>query len=346
MKNKIHTLINTCKNKITQKKTGKRADKHILTLHINHQGQQKTIQLGRNHAIALCTAVVVAASGAIYTANAYQNTKAELAASQEQLLESERTNRELEEKAEQLQHENTEYTENITEIQNKTTELEQKMKELETVKEDLHDQLNNLSASADSAELCAAVSAALDASTESASFTNIVSTSYHKASALSTQLDKMNVLLDETGNSFTSVADEVTVALAEYNNVPGGYPVASSIITTEFNPTGDASISDGRKHKGIDISTRGRILPITATASGTVVTSEYHKDFGYYVVIDHGNGFTTLYAHNSELLVNVGDKVKKGETIAMAGSTGMSSGVHCHYEIQLNGVYQDPRYYM
>lgn len=332
--------------KFINKKAKQSQEKHILTLHISHKGQQKTLQFGRNHTIALCTALVLAIGGAIYTASAYHTAKAELMVSQEQLQETERTNRQLEQKAKQLQNENLEYNENITEIQNKTSELEQKMKELETVKDDLHDQINNLSASADSAELCAAVSAALDTSESSASFTNIVSTSYHKASALSTQLDKMNALMDETGISFTSVADEVTVALAEYNNVPSGYPVASTIITTEFNPTGDPSISDGRTHKGIDISTRSRIIPITATASGTVVTAEYHKDFGYYVVIDHGNGFTTLYAHNSELLVSVGDKVKNGQAIAMAGSTGMSTGVHCHYEIQLNGVYQDPRFYL
>ncbi len=321
-------------------------EKHFLTLHIAHKGQQKTLRFGMHHAAAICTAAVIAVGGAVYSMNAYQQAKAELLLSQEQLLETERANRKLEQRAEILQNENTEYNENMTEIQNKTSELEQKINELTTVKDGLYDQISNLSASAEGAEVCAAMTAVLDAAPEAqVGFTNIVSTSYHKASALSTQLDKMNAIADEAGLSFTSVADEVTVTLAEYNNIPSGYPVEGGIITTEFNPTGDASVSDGRTHKGTDFSTRSRILPVVATAAGTVVTSTYHSGFGNYVVIDHGNGFTTLYAHNSELLVSVGDEVKKGDVIAMTGSTGMSTGVHCHYEIQLDGVYQNPRNY-
>ncbi len=323
-------------------------EKQFLTLHITHKGQQKTMHFGIRHAAALCTAAVIAVGGAVYSTSAYQQAKAELMASQELLLETERANRKLEQRAELLQNENTEFNENMTEIQNKTSALEQKMNELETVKDDLCDQINHLStAAASGIDACAAVTAALESPVSvDPSFTNIVSTSYNKASSLSTQLDKMNELMDETGISFTNVADEVTVTLAEYNNIPNGYPVESTIVSTEFNPTGDPCISDGRTHKGMDISTRSRIIPVMATASGTVVTSKYHNGFGYYIVIDHGNGFTTLYAHNSEQFVNVGDQVKKGDVIAMTGSTGMSTGVHCHYEIQLNGVYQNPRDYL
>ena len=60
-------------------------------------------------------------------------------------------------------------------------------------------------------------------------------------------------------------------------------------------------------------------------------------------MIDHGNGFTTLYAHCTDLNVAVGDKVKKGDTIATTGSTGMSTGVHCHYEIQAERGISEPR---
>ena len=149
-------------------------------------------------------------------------------------------------------------------------------------------------------------------------------------------------MIDETGVSFISVAEDVTYTLAAQNNIPTGWPVESRLVSTEFNPSGVS----GRKHKGIDITTRSQIIPVYATAAGTVVTSTYHSGFGNYVVIDHYNGFTTLYAHCSELNVKVGDKVKKGDVIGMTGNTGMSSGIHCHYEIQLNGVYQNPRDYM
>lgn len=319
--------------------------KHFLTLHISHKGQQKTLHFRIRHAAAICAAAAVLVGGTVYSVGAYQKTKTELQTSEEQLLETERENRKLEQRAELLENENNEYTENIDAIQNKTTELEQKMNEIEVVKDDLYDQINNMNASDSSSIDLAAMTTALETSDTPPTFTNIVTTSYNKASNLSAQLDKMHAMMDETGVSFTAIADTVTY-LASQNNIPTGWPVDSRIVSTEFNPTADPSISDGRKHYGMDISTKSQIIPIYATAAGKVITADFHDEFGYYVVIDHYNGFTTLYAHCNELTVNVGDKVKKGDIVGTTGSTGMSSGIHCHYEIQLNGVYQDPRDYL
>ena len=326
------------------KKETKEQKPNFMTLHMNHKGQQKTLTVGIRHAAAACLAASLVLSGSVYTFGAYHKTKNALQASEEQLQASERENRKLEQKTEVLQSEKTEYAESIEEIQTKTTELEQKMNELETMKQDLYKQIQQLNANeVSSSALCTAMANTLENPALAApTFTKIVNTSYHKMSSLSNQLEKMDIMLDETGYSFQNVATDVTEALSEHNNIPMGCPVESTIITTEFNPNGSSAISDGRKHKGIDISTRSRIIPVVAT----VVTSTYHNGFGNYVVIDHGNGFTTLYAHNSSLLVNVGDTVQKGDTIAMTGSTGYSTGVHCHYEIQLNGVYQNPRDYL
>ncbi len=320
--------------------------KHFLTLHISHKGQQKTLHFRIRHAAAICAAAAVLIGGTVFSVGAYQKTKTDLQASEEHLLETERENRKLEQRAELLQNENNEYTENIDAIQNKTTELEQKMNEIQTVKDDLYDQINSMSPSDSSSAALTAVTTALETSDVTPTFTNIISTSYNKASTLSAQLDKMNAMMDETGISFTSVAADVTYALACQNNIPTGWPVESRIVSTEFNPTADASISDGRKHYGMDISTKSQIIPIYATAAGTVTTATFHPEFGFYVVIDHYNGFTTLYAHCTELNVTVGDKVKRGDIIGTTGTTGMSSGIHCHYEIQLNGVYQNPRDYL
>lgn len=300
--------------------------------------------------MAVCAATVFLVGGSVCAVGAYQKTKTDLHTSKEQLLETERERRKLEQRAELLETENTEYTENIDALQNKTTELEQKINEIESVKEDLYHQITNLDESDSSASLDLTAMTSALAPTEGTeavapTFTTLVSTSYNKASALSTHLDKMSLLMDETSISFSAVADTVTY-LAALSNAPSGWPVDSRTVSTEFNPSADPSISDGRKHYGMDISTQSRIIPIYATASGTVVTAQYHSEFGNYVVIDHGNGFTTLYAHCTDLNVAVGDKVKKGDTIATTGSTGMSTGVHCHYEIQLNGVYQNPRDYL
>lgn len=81
---------------------------------------------------------------------------------------------------------------------------------------------------------------------------------------------------------------------------------------------------------------------IYAAKSGTVVISTYHYSYGNYVVIDHGGGISTVYAHCSKLLVSVGDKVEKGDLIAKVGTTGNSTGYHLHFEFRKNGQHTDP----
>ena len=94
-------------------------------------------------------------------------------------------------------------------------------------------------------------------------------------------------------------------------------------------------------HYGIDIPARlGE--PVYASNNGTVIVAEYNESYGNYVVIDHGNGTQTLYAHNSALCVTVGQKVLKGDVIAKIGSTGDSTGCHCHFEIRVNGERVNP----
>jgi len=177
-------------------------------------------------------------------------------------------------------------------------------------------------------------------------FTDTVSTYYDEKAFLSEDQITINALVDPADISFAVIDHKVTVAQDDKNHIPSGWPLESRIVSTEFNPTGDRSIGDGRKHEGMDISTRSQIIPIYASASGTVVTANYHRQYGYQVIIDHGNGYTTLYAHCNELMVSAGDTVKKGDIIATTGNTGWSTGIHLHYEIMLNGVHQDPRDYL
>ncbi len=98
---------------------------------------------------------------------------------------------------------------------------------------------------------------------------------------------------------------------------------------------------DGRGHKGIDIVSP-KNTAIYAAMGGTVTYASYRNDYGYHVVIDHGNGYKTLYAHACELNVSVGQVVERGETIAFVGSTGQSTGNHLHFEIYVNGVRINP----
>lgn len=97
-------------------------------------------------------------------------------------------------------------------------------------------------------------------------------------------------------------------------------------------------------HSGTDIGAPFGASVVAADA-GTVTMSRWYGGYGNYVVIDHGNGMATCYGHNSELLVSEGDTVSQGQEIAKVGSTGMSSGPHCHFEIKVNGQFVDPMTY-
>lgn len=114
-------------------------------------------------------------------------------------------------------------------------------------------------------------------------------------------------------------------------------------ITSEY---GYRTSPEPGYHNGIDIG-----MPmgteICATKDGTVTEVVYGTTgYGYYVKLDHGEGVETLYAHCSELLVLVGDEVTKGDVIAKVGSTGKSTGPHCHFEVRINGESVDPSPYL
>ena len=98
-------------------------------------------------------------------------------------------------------------------------------------------------------------------------------------------------------------------------------------------------------HSGIDIGV-DEGTPVHAADGGTVAWSGWMGGYGYAVVIDHGNGMSTLYGHNSELAVSEGQDVGKGQVIAYAGSTGNSTGPHVHFEVRISGDPVDPMGYL
>ena len=103
----------------------------------------------------------------------------------------------------------------------------------------------------------------------------------------------------------------------------------------------------GSTHTGIDISGGGVYgASIVAAESGTVVLAGSHWSYGNYVIVDHGGGYTTLYAHMSSLACSTGDYVSKGQTIGYVGSTGNSTGPHLHFEVRVNGATQNPSSYV
>jgi len=129
--------------------------------------------------------------------------------------------------------------------------------------------------------------------------------------------------------------------------LPNSKPLKGNLdVSSEFglrrNPFGGLSYE---MHSGIDF--RGPIgTPIYATADGIIVKAQYSGGYGKQVVIDHGYGYETLYAHLSDIEVQAGDRVRRGDLIGELGNTGRSSGPHLHYEVHRNGQAVNPRYYL
>ncbi|MBE6918360.1 MAG: M23 family metallopeptidase [Ruminococcaceae bacterium] len=119
----------------------------------------------------------------------------------------------------------------------------------------------------------------------------------------------------------------------------------SGVITSYFGYRNTGIAGASTYHRAIDIANK-RGTPIYAADGGTVVLSGWYGSLGYCVIIDHGNGFRTTYGHNSALHVSAGDKVYKGQKIASMGSTGTSSGNHCHFGVQKNGTWVNPLNYL
>ena len=115
----------------------------------------------------------------------------------------------------------------------------------------------------------------------------------------------------------------------------------SSGFGRRHSPTAGAS----SYHKGIDIAVPSG-TPIVAAESGTVVTAAYSSSAGNYVMISHGNRLYSVYMHCSKLAVTEGDSVKRGQVIAYAGSTGISTGSHLHFGVSKNGTYVNPLSYV
>lgn len=129
---------------------------------------------------------------------------------------------------------------------------------------------------------------------------------------------------------------------------PTWYPTGSfswpctGILTSRF---GYRSLLGSTYHSGIDIG-NSYGTSIYASDGGTVTYSGWMSGYGYLIIIDHGNGYQTYYGHNSSLVVSLGQKVHKGQLIARMGSTGRSTGNHCHFGIKLNGTFLNPLNYL
>jgi len=126
------------------------------------------------------------------------------------------------------------------------------------------------------------------------------------------------------------------------------WPVAKSgtYITSDYGEREHPVQGIVKKHTGIDIGNAGYGAPIIAAADGVVSYADTLGGYGNCVIINHGNGISTLYGHGQAIHTTVGTKVKKGDLIMEVGSTGVSTGPHLHFEVRINGTNVDPKPYL
>lgn len=154
--------------------------------------------------------------------------------------------------------------------------------------------------------------------------------------------------VDHQNSSFDDIEKMVANKEQLLVSIPAIQPVSNKDlerIASGFGYRTDPIYKVAKMHSGLDF-TAPTGTPIYATANGVVEKAEFNTGgYGNHVVIDHGYGYETLYGHMVQMKAAVGDKVKRGQVIGWVGSTGKSTGSHCHYEVHKNGIPVDPVYY-
>lgn len=183
------------------------------------------------------------------------------------------------------------------------------------------------------------------------SLSKMISEGTNSTSDMSNEIVKIDISLEKLSEKTIVQKEEIKKSMAPINAklaylraVPTGKPINDAIAVaygTRINPITHRGTEF---HKGVDLGAKFGVN-VYATADGEVIFAGWNGGYGNVVIISHGYGFTTLYAHNSKLLVKIGDNVKRGQALAKTGSTGRSTGPHVHYEVKVNGKNVNPAKY-
>ena len=162
---------------------------------------------------------------------------------------------------------------------------------------------------------------------------------------LSAQLRQLEQRVDLRESQLSALENVILARELHQEIHPEGRPVANGFISSYFGERADPFDGLEAFHKGVDFAGAPG-SPVTAVAAGVVTWAGERTGYGKLIEINHGDGFTTRYAHNERTLVTVGQTVKRGESIALMGSTGRSTGPHVHFEVLRNGRQVNPLSYI
>jgi murein DD-endopeptidase MepM/ murein hydrolase activator NlpD len=157
---------------------------------------------------------------------------------------------------------------------------------------------------------------------------------------LNGMVDGMDQETDQRTDLFTMIESRLLEKRLQLLMVPNSKPVDGP-VGSGFGFRADPFTGRTALHTGLDFAADIG-TPVAAAAGGVVIFSERHPQYGNLIELDHGNGLVTRYAHNSKVMVNVGDLIKRGQVISEVGTTGRSTGPHLHFEVLVDGVPQDP----
>lgn len=216
------------------------------------------------------------------------------------------------------------------EIETKKTELETSKKESEAAKADLVTKKNDLDVQRTKAN-------------------QLVQEIESNESEYQSTLDAIEAEEESIQKKIVQLSQQLAAQNGSSSSAALGvyiWPVSSRRITSPFGNRNTGIAGASTNHKGVDIGGVYYTSQVHAAKAGTVIISTYSSSYGNYVVVSHGSGNTTLYAHMSSRSVSVGDYVNQGDVLGITGSTGISSGPHLHFEITENGTRVNPLNYL
>ncbi len=171
--------------------------------------------------------------------------------------------------------------------------------------------------------------------------TSIRGTPFQSSDELRQELDRMASVVDQRVDFMRALESQLMDQRIKKVLLPTTLPIQGAGIGSGFGVRSDPIAGVNAMHEGVDFSAEVG-TPVVSAAGGVVVEGSMHPQYGNLIEIDHGNGFSTRYAHLSKINVRVGQLVKRGQLIAATGNTGRSTGPHLHFEVRFQGVAQNP----
>ena len=162
---------------------------------------------------------------------------------------------------------------------------------------------------------------------------------------LMSRLDNLEETLSDRSEKLAVLESMLINRTLQEQTSPGGRPARGGWISSLFGYRTDPMTGKKEFHEGMDFAGKPD-TPVTAAAAGIVTWSGPRYGYGNLVELSHGKGYVTRYAHNRKNLVSVGEKVEKGEIVALMGNSGRSTGIHVHFEVMRYGRHLDPRKYL